>query len=47
MKIYNEQFALQSQKHREVFNITTQGKAAAEKSAMGLWLFRPYSQIPP
>lgn len=32
MKIYNEQIALQSQKPREVFNITTQVKAAAEKS---------------
>ncbi|MGH9572711.1 MAG: secondary thiamine-phosphate synthase enzyme YjbQ [Candidatus Acidiferrales bacterium] len=34
MKIYNEQFALQSQKQREVFNITTQVKAAAEKSRL-------------
>ena len=34
MKIYNEQIALQSQKQREVFNITTQVKAAAEKSAV-------------
>jgi len=32
MKIYNEQITLQSQKRREVFNITTQVKAAAEKS---------------
>ncbi len=32
MKIYNEQIALQSQKPREVFNITTRVKAAAEKS---------------
>jgi secondary thiamine-phosphate synthase enzyme len=32
MKIYNEHIALQSQKAREVFNITTQLKAAAEKS---------------
>jgi secondary thiamine-phosphate synthase enzyme len=34
MKIYNEQIALQSQKSREVFNITTQIKAAAEKSGL-------------
>ncbi|HKV47820.1 MAG TPA: secondary thiamine-phosphate synthase enzyme YjbQ [Candidatus Acidoferrales bacterium] len=34
MKIYNEQFALQSQKQREVFNITTQVKAASEKSGL-------------
>jgi secondary thiamine-phosphate synthase enzyme len=34
MKIYNEQFALQSQKPREVLNITTQVKAAVEKSGM-------------
>lgn len=34
MKIYNEQIALQSQKPREVFNITTQVKAAAEKSGL-------------
>lgn len=34
MKIYNEQFALQSQKQRDVFNITTQVKAAAEKSGL-------------
>lgn len=34
MKIYNEQIALQSQKAREVFNITTQVKAAIEKSAL-------------
>lgn len=34
MKIYNEQFALQSQKQHEVFNITTQVKAAAEKSGL-------------
>ena len=34
MKIYNEQIALQSQKPREVFNITTRVKAAAEKSAV-------------
>lgn len=34
MKIYNEQIALQSQKQREVFNITTQVKAAAEKSGV-------------
>jgi thiamine phosphate synthase YjbQ (UPF0047 family) len=32
MKIYNEHVALQSQKPREVFNITTQVKAALEKS---------------
>jgi secondary thiamine-phosphate synthase enzyme len=34
MKIYNEDLALQSQKQREVFNITTQVKAAAEKSGL-------------
>jgi secondary thiamine-phosphate synthase enzyme len=34
MKIYNEQIALQSQKPREVLNITTRVKAAAEKSAV-------------
>jgi secondary thiamine-phosphate synthase enzyme len=34
MKIYNEQIALQSLKSREVFNITTQVKAAAEKSGL-------------
>jgi secondary thiamine-phosphate synthase enzyme len=34
MKIYNEQIALQSQKQREVFNITTQVKAAAEKNKL-------------
>ena len=34
MKIYNEQIALQSQKRREVFNITTQVKAATEKSGL-------------
>jgi len=34
MKIYNEQIALQSQKRRDVFNITTQVKAAAEKSGL-------------
>lgn len=34
MKIYNEQIALQSQKQREVFNITTRVKAAAEKSGV-------------
>lgn len=34
MKIYNEQIALQSQKQREVFNITTRLKAAAENSAV-------------
>ncbi len=32
MKIYNEQIALQSQKPCEIFNITTQVKAATEKS---------------
>jgi secondary thiamine-phosphate synthase enzyme len=32
MKIYNEQITLQSQKPREIFNITTQVKAAMEKS---------------
>jgi len=32
MKIYNEQITLQSQKPREVFNITSQVKAAMEKS---------------
>jgi secondary thiamine-phosphate synthase enzyme len=34
MKIYNEQIALQSQKQREVVNITTRVKAAAEKSGV-------------
>lgn len=34
MEIYNEQIALQSQKQRKVFNITTQLKAAAEKSGL-------------
>jgi secondary thiamine-phosphate synthase enzyme len=34
MKIYNEQIALQSQKPREVLNITTQVKAAIEKSGL-------------
>jgi secondary thiamine-phosphate synthase enzyme len=34
MKIYNEQIALQSQKPREVLNITTQVKAAVEKSGL-------------
>lgn len=34
MKIYNEQIVLQSQKKCEVFNITTQVKAAAEKSSV-------------
>jgi secondary thiamine-phosphate synthase enzyme len=34
MKIYNEQIALQSQKPREAFNITTQVKAAVEKSGL-------------
>jgi secondary thiamine-phosphate synthase enzyme len=32
MKIYNEHITLQSQKPREVFNITSQVKAAMEKS---------------
>jgi secondary thiamine-phosphate synthase enzyme len=32
MKIYNEQITLQSRKSREVFNITSQVKAAMEKS---------------
>jgi secondary thiamine-phosphate synthase enzyme len=32
MKIYNEQITLQSEKAREVFNITTRVKAAMEKS---------------
>jgi secondary thiamine-phosphate synthase enzyme len=32
MKIYNEQITLQSKKSREVFNITSQVKAAMEKS---------------
>jgi secondary thiamine-phosphate synthase enzyme len=32
MKIYNEHITLQSQKPREVFNITPQVKAAMEKS---------------
>ncbi len=34
MKIYNEHIVLQSQKPREVFNITTQVKAVAEKSGI-------------
>lgn len=34
MKIYNEHIALQSQKQRDVFNITTRVKAAAEKSGV-------------
>ena len=34
MKIYNEHIALQSQKPREVLNLTTRAKAAAEKSGM-------------
>lgn len=33
MRIYNEQITLQSQKPREVFNITSQVKAAMEKSS--------------
>jgi secondary thiamine-phosphate synthase enzyme len=32
MKIYNEQITVQSQKSREVFNLTSQVKAAMEKS---------------
>jgi secondary thiamine-phosphate synthase enzyme len=32
MKIYNEHITIQSQKPREVFNITAQVKAAVEKS---------------
>jgi secondary thiamine-phosphate synthase enzyme len=32
VKIYNEQIAIQSQKPREIFNITTRVKAAMEKS---------------
>jgi len=32
VKIYNEQVTLQSTKSREIFNITTQVKAAMEKS---------------
>ena len=32
MKIYNEQITLQSKKAREIVNITTQVKAAVEKS---------------
>ena len=34
MKIYNEHVALQSQKPREVLNLTTRIKAATEKSGM-------------
>ena len=34
MKIYNEAITLQSQKPREVFNITTHVKAAMEKSGL-------------
>jgi secondary thiamine-phosphate synthase enzyme len=33
MKIYNEHITLQSQKPRDVFNITSQMKAAMEKSS--------------
>lgn len=33
MKIYNEQLTIQSKKPREVFNITSQIKAAMEKSS--------------
>jgi thiamine phosphate synthase YjbQ (UPF0047 family) len=32
MKIYNEHLTIQSQKPREVFNITAQVKAAVDKS---------------
>jgi secondary thiamine-phosphate synthase enzyme len=34
MKIYNEHITIQSRKAREVFNITTQVKAAMEKSGL-------------
>jgi thiamine phosphate synthase YjbQ (UPF0047 family) len=34
MKIYSEQISLQSQKSREIVNITTQVKAAADKSGL-------------
>jgi secondary thiamine-phosphate synthase enzyme len=34
MKIYTDAIALQSQKSRQVFNITTQVKAALEKSGL-------------
>jgi secondary thiamine-phosphate synthase enzyme len=34
MKIYNEEITLQSQKPREIFNITTRIKAAMEKSGL-------------
>jgi len=34
MKIYNEQITIQSKKLREVFNITSQVKAAMEKSGL-------------
>jgi secondary thiamine-phosphate synthase enzyme len=34
MKIYNEEITLQSQKPREIFNITTRAKAAMEKSGL-------------
>jgi secondary thiamine-phosphate synthase enzyme len=44
MKIYNEQIALQSQKQREVFNITTQVKAAMEKSGLREGIVVAYSQ---
>ena len=34
MKVYNEQITLQSQKPREIFNVTTRVKAAMEKSGL-------------
>ncbi len=34
MKIYNEQITIQSSKLREIFNITSQVKAAMEKSTL-------------
>jgi thiamine phosphate synthase YjbQ (UPF0047 family) len=34
MKIYNEQITIQSSKLREIFNITSQVKAAMEKSTV-------------
>lgn len=34
MKVYNEEITLQSQKPREIFNVTTRVKAAMEKSGL-------------
>ena len=34
MKVYNEEITLQSQKPREIFNLTTRVKAAMEKSGL-------------